>query len=69
VLLQHTIVGVDAFRPHDMGLDCLNNGIERHHAGANPICQGRDIDLNAFAGIGLVDFGELAVDDSWLDQL
>jgi hypothetical protein len=52
-----------------MGLDRLNNGIERHHAGANPICQGRDIGLDAFAGIGLVDFGELAVDDSWLNQL
>jgi hypothetical protein len=44
---------MDAFRAHDMDPDGLNNGIERHHAGADPIRQGRDIDLDPLAGIGL----------------
>ena len=47
------IVIVDAFGPHNMGLDRFNNGIERHPAGADPIRQGRDIDLDPFAGVGL----------------
>jgi hypothetical protein len=36
------IVGVDAFRPHDMGTNRLNNRVERHYAGADPIRQCRD---------------------------
>jgi hypothetical protein len=47
------VIGVDTFRAHDMGPDRLNNWIERHHAGADPICQCRDIDLDPFAGVGL----------------
>src|SRR5712664_2914840 len=47
------VIGVDAFRAHDMGSYRLNNWVERHHAGADPIRQGRDIDLDPFAGIGL----------------
>ncbi len=47
------VVGMDAFRAHDMGPDGLNKRLKRHHAGADPIRQRRDIDLDALAGIGL----------------
>jgi hypothetical protein len=43
------VVGVDAFRGHDVGPDRLNNWGKRHHAGADPIRQCRDIDLDPFA--------------------
>ena len=33
------VVGVDAFRAQDVGPDRLNNRLERHHAGADPIGQ------------------------------
>ena len=48
-LRQHghrRVIGMDAFRAHDMSADSLNNWGERHHAGPDPIRQGRDIDLD-----------------------
>jgi hypothetical protein len=37
-----------------MQSDRLNNRLERHHAGVDPIRQLRDIDLDPLAGIGLL---------------
>src|SRR4029077_3253296 len=39
------VIGVDAFRAHDMGPDGLNKRLKPFHAGADPIRQRRDIDL------------------------
>jgi len=62
------VVGVDAFRAHDMGPDGLNNWVERHHAGADPIRQRRDIDLDPFAGIGLALPVQRLVQQELVDQ-
>ena len=65
---EHRVVGVDAFRAHDMGPDGLNNWVERHHAGADPIRQCRDIDLDPFAGIGLALAVQRLMQQELVDQ-
>src|ERR1035437_1070458 len=42
------VIGVDAFRAQHRGPVRLNNGVEPHHPGADPIRQCRDIDLDPF---------------------
>src|SRR5712664_3454896 len=62
------VIGVDAFRAHDMGPYRLNNWLERHHAGADPIRQCRDIDLDPFAGIGLALAVQRLMQQELVDQ-
>src|SRR5882724_4107603 len=62
------VIGVDAFRAHDMGPYRLNNWVERHHAGADPIRQRRDIDLDSFAGIGLALAVQRLMQQELVDQ-
>ncbi len=62
------VIGVDAFRAHDMSSDRLNNWLERHHAGADPIRQCRDIDLDPFPGIGLALAVQRLMQQELVDQ-
>ena len=51
-----------------MGPDRLNNWGERHHAGADPIRQCRDIDLDPFPGIGLALAVQRLMQQELVDQ-
>lgn len=59
---------MDAFRAHDVDPDSLNNGIQCYHAGADPIRQGRGVDLDPFAGIGLALSVQRLMQQKLVDQ-
>ena len=44
---------MDAFCAQDMGPQGPNDRIQRHHAGADPVGERRDVKLNPLASIGL----------------
>lgn len=59
---------MDAFRAHDVDPDGLNNGIECDHPGADSIRQGRDVDLDPFAGIGVALSVQRLMQQELVDQ-
>ena len=47
------VVGVDAFRREDMALDRIDQWHQGCRGGTHPVCEGRDIEVDAFAMIDL----------------